>query len=94
VNEPETTEQPGTTSEPASQQSPQEIERDIERTRSQLGETAGALAHKLDPKAQAKERMARAQGSAERLYRERPAVLIGVAVAAVALVAVVWRRNS
>jgi type II secretory pathway component PulF len=78
----------------ASGQSPEEIQRDIEQTRAQLGETAGALAHKLDPKAQAKERMGQARRSAQDLYRERPAVVIGVAVAAVVLAAVIWRRNS
>jgi hypothetical protein len=67
---------------------PEEIQRDIEHTRAQLGETAGALAHKLDPKAQTKERLDRA--------RERPALTIGVAAGVVALVvvAVLWRRNG
>ncbi len=37
--------------------SPEAIQQDIERTRAQLGQTADALAHKLDPKAQAKERL-------------------------------------
>jgi len=97
---------------------PEEIQQDIERTRAQLGRTADALAHKLDPKAQAKERIehARARGDAaathakavtraraqrarqagRRLYRERPTVVLGVAagVAALVVVAVVWRRNN
>ncbi len=44
---------------------PDEIQHDIERTRAQLGQTADALAHKLDPKAQAKEKVdhARARGA-------------------------------
>jgi hypothetical protein len=50
---------------PASGASAEEIERDIERTRAQLGETAGALAHRLDAKAQVKEKVqhARARGA-------------------------------
>jgi len=98
--------------------SPEEIQQDVERTRAQLGRTADALAHKLDPKAQAKERIEhakarggaatthvravtqakahRAQEAGRRLYRERPTIVIGVAagVAALVVVAVVWRRNS
>lgn len=37
--------------------SPEDIQQDIERTRAQLGQTADALAHKLDVKAQAKEKL-------------------------------------
>jgi ElaB/YqjD/DUF883 family membrane-anchored ribosome-binding protein len=98
--------------------SPEDIQEDIERTRAQLGRTADALAHKLDPKAQAKERLEharqrgeaaatharevtrtrthRAQQAGRRLYRERPTVVLGVAagVAALVVVAVVWRRNN
>jgi ElaB/YqjD/DUF883 family membrane-anchored ribosome-binding protein len=39
------------------QRSPEEIERDIERTREELGETAAAVAQKADVKAQAKEKV-------------------------------------
>jgi ElaB/YqjD/DUF883 family membrane-anchored ribosome-binding protein len=87
--------------------SPEEIQQEIERTRAQLGETAGALAHKLDPKAQAKERIDharavtqeqthRAQRAGADLYRERPTVVVGIAagVAALVVAAVLWRRNS
>ena len=97
---------------------PEEIQQDIERTRAQLGRTADALAHKLDPKAQAKERFEhakarsdaaatharavtqarahRAKQAGQRLYRERPTIFFGVAagVAALVVVAVVWRRNT
>jgi ElaB/YqjD/DUF883 family membrane-anchored ribosome-binding protein len=97
---------------------PDEIQQDIERTRAQLGRTADALAHKLDPKAQAKERIEhakarrdaattharavaqtkahRAQQAGRRLYRDRPTIVFGVAagVAALAVVAVMWRRNT
>lgn len=43
----------------------EEIQQEIERTRAELGETAGALAHRLDPKARAKEKLdgARARGA-------------------------------
>ena len=46
--------------------SPEAIQQDIERTRAKLGETADALVHKLDPKAQAKEKLdhIRARGDA------------------------------
>jgi ElaB/YqjD/DUF883 family membrane-anchored ribosome-binding protein len=46
--------------------SPEAIQQDIERTRAQLGRTADALVHKLDPKARAKEKLehARARGGA------------------------------
>jgi len=40
---------------------PEEIQQDIERTRAQLGRTADALAHKLDPKAAAAERFEHAR---------------------------------
>jgi ElaB/YqjD/DUF883 family membrane-anchored ribosome-binding protein len=86
--------------------SPEEIQQEIERTRAQLGETAGALAHKLDPKAQAKERFDharaatqekthRAQQAGRDLYRERPTLVVGMGagVALLVVVAVVWRRN-
>jgi hypothetical protein len=97
---------------------PEEIQQDIERTRAQLGRTADALAYKLDPKAQAKDKFEharqrgdaaatharevtrtkahRAQQAGLRLYRERPTIVLGVGagVAALVVVAVVWRRNS
>jgi hypothetical protein len=46
--------------------SPEEIQQDIERTRAQLGDTADALVHKLNPKVQAKEKAGhvRARGDA------------------------------
>jgi ElaB/YqjD/DUF883 family membrane-anchored ribosome-binding protein len=84
----------------------EDIQEEIERTRAQLGETAGALAHKLDPKAQAKERIEharevaqekthRAQQAGRNLYRERPTVAFGIAagVAVLVVAAVLWRRN-
>jgi Protein of unknown function (DUF3618) len=38
-------------------QDPEQIQRDIERTRAELGDTVEALAHKADVKAQAKHRI-------------------------------------
>jgi len=86
----------------------EEIQQEIERTRAQLGETAGALAHKLDPKAQAKERFEharevtqekthRAQQAGRDLYREHQAMVIGAAATGVAVLvvaAILWRRHN
>jgi MYXO-CTERM domain-containing protein len=67
-------------------QSQDELERQIEQQREELADTVAALQEKLDVKAQAKRR-------AEEV-RQHPAPLIGVAVAALALTAlVVWRRR-
>ncbi len=59
-------EQPDPRSTTTSGATAEEIQQDIERTRAQLGQTADALAHKLDPKAQAKEKLehVRDRGSA------------------------------
>jgi hypothetical protein len=70
-----------------------EIERDVERTRAQLGETAGALAHKLDAKTRAKEKLDQARSRAS---GGRPVIVAVTAVGAAALVigVVLWRRRS
>jgi hypothetical protein len=64
----DTTETTGTTGEP---RSPEEIRRDIEETRGELGDTVEALAAKADVKAQAKEKAedvkAQAKGKADEL---------------------------
>ncbi|HEX2174272.1 MAG TPA: DUF3618 domain-containing protein [Nocardioidaceae bacterium] len=59
-------EQPDPRSTATSGPRAEDIQHDIERTRAQLGRTADALAHKLDPKAQAKEKLdhARDRGAA------------------------------
>ena len=44
--------------------SPEEIQRDIETTREELGDTVEALAHKADVKSRAKERIDDVKGSA------------------------------
>jgi hypothetical protein len=72
-----------------------EIETDIERQRDHLAETVDQLSHKLDVKAQAKERAARLQDRATTdSGKPRPEVVAG-AVALVAVVAglVWWRRR-
>lgn len=74
---------------PASAATAEEIEQDIERTRAQLGDTADALAYKLDPRVQAKQKLQEA--------RNRPTLVIAVATTAVAVVVlgvVLRRRNS
>jgi hypothetical protein len=72
-----------------------EIEADIERQRDHLADTVDQLSHKLDVKAQAKERASRFQDRATtQSGKPRPELVVG-AVALVALVAgiVWWRRR-
>jgi MYXO-CTERM domain-containing protein len=65
-----------------------EIQRDIEQTRHQLGETVDALSHKLNVKEQATNKVV------EIREKTPPAVPVGIVVAVAALVAfVVWRRR-
>ena len=67
-------------------QTQDELARQIEQQREELADTVSALQAKLDVKAQA-------QHKAQEL-RQHPAPLVGIAVAAVALTAlVVWRRR-
>ncbi len=69
-----------------------EIERDVERTRAQLGETAGALAHRLDAKSRGKEKLDHARS---RVSGDRTVIVAMTAAGAAALViGVLWRRNS
>jgi MYXO-CTERM domain-containing protein len=71
-----------------------QIEADIQRQRDHLADTVDLLSHKLEVKAQAKERVARVQDRATTdSGAPRPEVIAG-AVALVALVAgVVWWRR-
>ena len=72
-----------------------EIEADIARQRDELAQTVDQLTHKLDVKAQAKERAAQvADRATTDDGRPRPE-LVGAAVAAVLLVGVLvwWRRR-
>lgn len=86
----DTTPTAGPPAEPAKSASPEEIERDIERTREQLGQTVNALAAKADVKT-------RAQQRATRLRQEQPQALYGGAAAALVLLTVigvvVWKRR-
>jgi anti-sigma-K factor RskA len=82
-----------------------ELRQDIERTRQQLGETAGALAAKADVKARAKQkaRQVKHQATARiRLARDEaaggwwndPSVLAAVAAVVLAGIAITaWRRR-
>jgi uncharacterized protein DUF3618 len=72
-----------------------EIETDIERQRDHLAETVDQLSHKLDVKAQAKERAARLQDRATTDSGKPRREVVAGAVALVAVVAglVWWRRR-
>ena len=78
-------------SETPTQQTPEELRREIERTRQELGETVDALSHKADVKEQArlKKEEVRQQVS------ENPVPLVAVAggiVALILLLRVIRRR--
>ncbi|MDT5011986.1 MAG: hypothetical protein QOH57_3603 [Mycobacterium sp.] len=65
-----------------------EIQADIEQTRQQLGETVDALSHKLNVKEQASNKVV------EIREKTPPAVPVGLAVAAVAVLGlIIWRRR-
>ncbi|MGO9907045.1 MAG: DUF3618 domain-containing protein [Solirubrobacteraceae bacterium] len=64
---------------------PEQIQREIEETRRELGDTVEALAAKADVKAQVQSRIDRAKASA----RSHPAPLAAVGVGLIGLVA--WR---
>lgn len=70
---------------PSSQQTPEELRREIERTRQELGETVDALSHKADVKEQAriKKEEVRQQVS------DNPVPLVAVAGGVVALLLLV-----
>jgi hypothetical protein len=72
-----------------------EIEADIEAQREHLAETVDQLAHKLDVKAQAKERAAQMRDRATTADgKPRPGLLaVAVGAAAVAGLLVWWRRR-
>jgi MYXO-CTERM domain-containing protein len=73
---------------------PEDIQADIERQREQLAQTVDELGHKLDVKAQTRERVAEAKDRATTDEgKPRPEVL-GAAAAVVAGVALlVWLRR-
>jgi ElaB/YqjD/DUF883 family membrane-anchored ribosome-binding protein len=57
-------------SEQSSDKSPEELRRDIDETREQLGDTVEALAEKTDVKAQAKQRVDAVKDSARQKQEE------------------------
>jgi hypothetical protein len=73
---------------------PDAIQADIEATREQLGRTVDELAVRLDMAGRARERVLRTRDIVVETYRESPPVVLG-AVALVALVVgtVVWRKK-
>jgi hypothetical protein len=74
---------------------PDAIRADIEATREQLGRTVDELSHRLDVPTRAREGVARARDTAVETYRENPPVVLGAALALVALVVglVIWRKK-
>jgi hypothetical protein len=74
---------------------PDAIKARIEETRAQLGRTVDELSHRLDVPARAKEGAYRARDTAVETYRESPPVVLGAGLALVAVVigVVVWRRK-
>ena len=88
--------------EPPDDAGPEEIERHIERTREELGDTVDALVNKFDVKSQLRETQARVRVQAgdmtERgraMAQEHRTILIAAGAVAVAAVAglVAWRRS-
>ncbi len=86
-----------------SEQETEQLRRDIERTRAELGATVEALSHKTDVKAQARARAEQAKVQArekaelaKRQAQEKPAIPIaaGIGVAIMALLVIRRRRRS
>ena len=74
---------------------PDQIKAEIDATREQLARTVDELSARLDVPARAKESAARAKDTAVETYRESPPLVLGGAVALVALVVglVIVRRK-
>ena len=66
---------------PTTQQTPEELRREIERTRRELGETVDALSHKADVKEQARIK----KDEVRQQVSENPVPLVAVAGGVVAL---------
>jgi hypothetical protein len=73
----------------------EQLEADIAATREQLGETVESLGHKMDVKGRARDSASAAADRVKGHVTSRPAVPIGLVVAAVAVGAavVLWRRR-
>jgi Protein of unknown function (DUF3618) len=74
---------------------PEELRRDIERTRAELGATVEALSRKADVKAQAREKVEHAKESFQAQTRDRSVAPLaaGIAVGIVALLLIRRRRS-
>jgi uncharacterized protein (TIGR03382 family) len=73
---------------------PEEIQADIERQREQLAQTVDDLGHKLDVKAQTREKVAVAKDRATTDDgKPRPEVLGAAAAVAVGVALLVWLRR-
>jgi hypothetical protein len=74
------------------EQSTEELRREIERTRSELGQTVEALSHKADVKAQARQKAELVRSRA----RDKPVapLAVGIGVAIVGLWLLRRRRRS
>jgi hypothetical protein len=74
--------------------SPETIEADIARQREQLAATVDELQHRLDVKAQAKEKVAEVKDRATTdTGKPRPELAVAAVVAAAVVVLVIWRRS-
>lgn len=83
-----------TTSTPTTSKDPDAIREDIERTRTELAGTVDALQAKLDVKAQAKARAARAKDRATTDDgKPRPEVVAGAVGALLVIAGLVWWRK-
>ena len=75
-------------------QTPEEIQADIERQREQLAQTVDELGHKLDVKAQTKERVALVKDRATTAEgKPRPEVIGGAVAVVVGLGLLIWLRR-
>lgn len=86
--------------EPGPDAGTEELQADIDQTRSQLGETVGALSDKLDVKTRAQDKatetkeavVGRAQ-TATAEAKANPAVPVGVILAGAAVIGFLWWRR-
>jgi hypothetical protein len=84
-----------TTTMPTSSNDPDAIREDIERTREELAGTVDALHAKLDLKAQARARVARARDRAtDDAGKPRPEVVVGAVGTVLLVIGLVWWRRS
>jgi hypothetical protein len=74
---------------------PDQIKAEIDATRQQLSRTVDEIGSRLDVPARAKERVYRTRDTAVETYRESPPIVLGAALALVAVTVglVVWRRK-